>query len=57
MKRIRISVREVDEDAWSLLNDIRHDERTVAGKVISDAIRLYADEYYGEENGEIEMTA
>ena len=52
MKRIRISVREVDEDAWLLLNDIRDDERTVAGKVISDAIRVYADEYYGDETSE-----
>ena len=57
MKRIRISVREVDEDAWWLLKDIRDDERTVAGKVISDAIRMYADEYYGEEHAEIELAA
>lgn len=57
MKRIRISVREVDEDAWTLLNDIRHDERTVAGKVISDAIRLYADEYFADDEDEIELAA
>lgn len=57
MKRIRISVREVDEDAWSLLNDIRHDERTVAGRVISDAIRAYADQYYGEEEDDLELAA
>ena len=57
MKRIRISVREVDEDAWLLLNDIRHEERTVAGRVISDAIRMYADEYYGDEHDEMELAA
>ena len=55
MNRIRISVREVDEEAWSLLNDIRHDERTVAGKVISDAIRMYADEYYDGEYPEMAL--
>lgn len=46
--RIRVSVREVDQEAWDLLRYIHSEERTAMGKLLSDAIRLFYDVYIEE---------
>ncbi|MBY8977399.1 hypothetical protein KHP62_16415 [Rhodobacteraceae bacterium NNCM2] len=51
MKRFRISVREVDEDAWAIFNEIKNEERVANGKLLSDIIRFYAEEYFEDTQG------
>ena len=46
MDRKKICVRGVDPDAWEALVEVREDSRTSTGKLISDALRLFADEYF-----------
>lgn len=47
--RKTISVRGVDKDAVELLDEMRTEERRLAGALISDAIRCYYDSLYPDD--------
>lgn len=47
--RKTISVRGVDKDAIELLDEMRAEERRLAGGLISDAIRFYYDSLYPDD--------
>ena len=49
MGQIRVSVKKVDEEAWDVFLDIRDAERVQTGKLLSDLIWAYADEYFDAE--------
>lgn len=48
MMRKKITVRQVDEEAIEMLAELREQERRFAGAIVSDAIREYWEETFGE---------
>lgn len=52
MGRKRLTIREVDVDAISLLNDIKGEERRELGAIIADCIYGYWEAHYQDEDTE-----
>lgn len=48
--RKTISVRGVDEDAIDLLEVMRSEERRLVGALVSDAIRMFYESLYGDDD-------
>lgn len=50
--RKRITIKGVDEDAISMLQDLRLEERRMLGAIIGDAIRCYWATIFEDEDGQ-----
>lgn len=48
--RKNVTIKDVDSDAWTMLLQIRAEERRFTGAIIGDCIRMYWESIYFEED-------